>query len=425
MGGEARLVRGVGYAGLCALVINGMIGAGIFALPYALAQHAGSWTPFFILAIGVALLPLVFTLSRLGQMYDRTGGPILYAEEAFGKTTGFAVGWLQFLSVAASTAANANALADYLLGSKASGTSAAVHAAATAGLLVLVVGLNFMPSRSTARFLLVASIAKLMPLVLIAGLAGPYLFDSSITPAAAEDWDPARAILLSCYAMIGFEALLTMAGEARNPQRDMPRALLSMFLLCTLVYALVTAAYVITVYQPGQADSAPIATMATAMLGSTGGMVALLAAAASILGNLVMVVLGNSRRVFALQQQGDLPGWFGTLRPGSGIPGNSVLAVGLFVIALALSGGFVVLAILSVAARLAVYLACTLALPVVRRRRGMTVSGLETVAIALSVLLCGWLILQSQAQNWIALGVALAGGLILRHFTRREPRLAN
>lgn len=419
MGGEARLIRGVGLAGLCALVINGVIGAGIFALPYALAQRAGGWTPLIILGIGLALLPLVFTFSRLSQMFDETGGPILYAEEAFGPTQGFAVGWLQFLSVAASTAANANALSDYLLGSKAGGTSELVHAIGTLSFLLLVLGLNFMPAKQTARFLVLASIAKLVPLVAIAVLAVPYLADAIANPAAAESWDPSQAILLACYAMIGFEGMLTMAGEARNPKRDMPRALVSMFLVCTMVYALVAAAYVATVYAPGKVDSAPIATMASAMLGPIGGMVALFAVGASILGNLVLVVLGNSRRLYAMQQQGNLPTWFGAIHQGSRIPGNAVLAVGVFVIALALSGGFVVLAVLSVAARLVVYLACAAALPVVRRRRGLPVTAVEKVAVGLSIALCGWLVLQSSVENWLGLALALAVGLALRHLTRR------
>lgn len=424
MGGQAGLIRGVGLAGLCALVINGVIGAGIFALPYALAQRVGGWTPLIILGIGLALLPLVFTLSRLSQMFDATGGPILYAEEAFGPTPGLAVGWLQFLSVAASTAANANALSDYLLGSTAGGTSEAVHAIGTFAFLLLVLGLNFMPSRQTARFLLLASIAKLVPMIAIAGLAVPTLAGAIANPAAAEVWDPGKAILLACYAMIGFEGLLTMAGEARDPKRDMPRALVSMFLVCTLVYALVAAAYVATAYSPGRVDSAPVATMATVMLGPVGGMVALFAAAASILGNLVMVVLGNSRRLYAMQQQGNLPTWFGVVRQGSGIPGNAVLAVGVFVIALALSGGFVVLAVLSVAARLMVYLACAFALPVIRKRRGLAVTAGEKVAVGLSVALCGWLTLQSSIENWLGLAIALAAGLALREFTRRTGAIA-
>lgn len=423
MGGQAGLIRGVGLAGLCALVINGVIGAGIFALPYALAQRAGGWTPLIILGIGVALLPLVFTLSRLSQMFDQTGGPILYAEEAYGKTPGFAVGWLQFLSVAASTAANANALSDYLLGSTASGTSAAVHAVGTLAFLLLALALNFMPSRQTARFLLLASFAKIMPLLAIAGLAIPYLAGAIANPAAAETWDPGKAVLLACYAMIGFEGMLTMAGEARNPKRDMPRALISMFLVCTLVYALVAAAYVATAYVPGKVDSAPVATTATALLGPVGGTLALFAAFASILGNLVLVILGNSRRLFALQEQSDLPAWFGAVRPGSGIPGNAVLAVGVFVIALALSGGFVVLAVLSVAARLLVYLACAFALPVIRKRRGVPVTAAEKVAVGLSIALCGWLVLQSSVENWVGLAVALAAGLALRQFTRRADAI--
>lgn len=418
MRSESGLVRGVGFLGLCALVINGMVGSGIFALPYALAQRVGGWTPVVLLAMGVALIPLVFVMARLAAMFDRTGGPVAYVQDAFGGNAAFVVGWLQILSVASATAANANALSDYLFGSVAGGTSALIHAAATFAGLVLAVGLNVMPSRRTAGVLVLASVCKLAPLVLIGLFAWPHL---GVAPAStpAETWAPLQAVLLACYAMIGFENALTMAGEARNPERDMPRALFLVYGLCTLIYALVAAAYCTTVFAPGKADSAPVATLAKALFGDLGGVLVLFAVAWSILGNMTINMLGNSRRIFAMEQQGDLPRGLGRLHPGLSIPINAVALVGVLTVGLALSGGFVVLAVLSVAARLAVYLSCVAALPMVRRRRALGVRGLEWAAIIAAGGLCCWLILQSKPENWLAMLAAVASGLALRAVARR------
>lgn len=420
MQNEPGLVRGVGFLGLCALVINGMVGAGVFALPYALAQRVGGWTPHVLMAMAVAFLPLIFVMARLAGMFDRTGGPVAYAQEAFGGHAAFAVGWLQILSVASATAANANALSDYVFGGLANGTTPLVHAAGTLGALALAVGLNIMPARRTAGFLLLASVCKLVPLLLIAVMAGPHLAGvAQPGHVAAETWNPLQAVLLACYAMIGFEGALTMAGEARNPERDMPRALFAMFLLCSLIYALVTAAYAYTVFTPGKADSAPVATLAKVLFGALGGGLVLFAVAWSILGNMTVTVFGNSRRIFAMEQQGDLPRSLGRLHPGLSIPINAVALIGVLTVGLALSGGFVILAVLSVAARLAVYLSCIAALPTVRRRRGLPVQGLEWGAILCAGLFCGWLILQSKPENWLAMAAAVVSGLLLRAVARR------
>lgn len=418
MRSESELVRGVGFLGLCALVINGMVGSGVFALPNAMAQRVGGWTPIVLLAMGAALIPLVFVMARLAAMFDRTGGPVAYVQDAFGGNAAFVVGWLQLLSVGAATAANANALSDYLFGSITAGTSGLTHAGGTLAGLVLAVGLNILPSRRTAGFLVLASVCKLLPLVLIGLVAWPHL-GASPSSVAAETWNPMQAVLLACYAMIGFENALTMAGEARNPERDMPRALFLVYGLCALIYALVSAAYCFTVFAPGQADSAPVATLAKALLGDAGGLLVLFAIAWSILGNMTINMLGNSRRIFAMEQQGDLPRSLGRLDARLGVPTNAVVLVGLLTIGLALSGGFVILAVLSVAARLAVYLSCVAALPAVRRRRAAGVTLLEGTAIVVAGLLCGWLILQSKPENWLAMAAAAVSGLVLRSVARR------
>lgn len=424
MGGkDGELVRGLGYFGLCAVVINGMIGAGIFALPYAMAQRTGGWSPFLILAMGVVLLPLLAVLARLAGMFTATGGPILYAEQAFGRNAGFLVGWLQMLSVASATAANANALADYALAGRSAWSGTLPHLAATLAALAVVIALNLIPSRRTASFLELASFAKILPLLLLCILVAPDVAGfspASIRPASPE---PVAAVLLACYAMFGFEGSLTLAGEARDPRRDLPRALFTAFILSTVVYALVVAAYCVSAYDPAVSDGAPLATLAGKLLGGAGGVFVLFAAGWSILGNMTQTVLGNSRRLYALERQGDLPGWFGRVSAGHGVPRNAVIAIGLFTVGLAVSGGFTVLAVLSVAARLLVYLCCISALPVVRHRRGEAMSTIEKASVAFAGALCLWLVSQSNVQSWLALLATMAAGIAVLILARRSRTL--
>lgn len=409
------LVRGIGFTGLCALVLNGMIGAGIFALPFVLASRVGTWAPWLILAIGVAMLPLVLVFARLGSLYDVSGGPVVFVGDAFGPRAGFTIGWIQVLSVVASTAANANALAGYIEGS---GAGPLLHGMVTLGVLLFAIGVCLLPSRRNAQVLELASVGKLLPLGGLALLALPVALHGlpAIGPPAMSAIT--EGTMLAAYAMIGFEGALTLAGDARDPRRHMPPALLAMFVFTGLFYALILLAYVAVAFRPGVTDPAPLGTLAAALVGPAGGVVLLVAAVFSIMGNLIMTTLGNSRRLLALGERDALPAWFAEIRPGSGVPVNAVLFIGAVAIGLALSGGFVILALLSVAARLVVYLACIAALPQLRRQRGEAISRGETILIAFAGALCLALASRSGAGTWLAMAAAIAAGLLVRSLAR-------
>src|SRR2546428_7210166 len=109
-----RLLRVVGFPGLTASAVNGVIGSGIVVLPATVAALLGPVSPAaYLLAALVAAL-VVACFAEAGSLFDRTGGPYLYAREAFGPFVGFQVGWAFFLSRLAAAAAIGNAFASYL-----------------------------------------------------------------------------------------------------------------------------------------------------------------------------------------------------------------------------------------------------------------------------------------------------------------------
>src|SRR5438067_734951 len=110
---HGHLLRSVGIWGLAAMAFNGMVGAGVFALPGTVSAHGGNWAPLIVLGVGVAMLPIVMAMAILSRLFDRTGGPIAYVGEAFGPAAGFQAGWLASLSSCAALAANVDLLADY------------------------------------------------------------------------------------------------------------------------------------------------------------------------------------------------------------------------------------------------------------------------------------------------------------------------
>ena len=86
---KPHLVRGIGIAGLAILVMNSMIGAGIFALPSAVVARAGILSPWLFLAAGILIITVVLTFAELSSYFSESGGPALYATKAFGPLTGF------------------------------------------------------------------------------------------------------------------------------------------------------------------------------------------------------------------------------------------------------------------------------------------------------------------------------------------------
>ena len=110
----AQLRRDIGFFGAAFLVLNAMIGAGIFALPGKVAVNAGMLSPWLFLAVGVVFLAVVLTFAELASYFRESGGPVLYATYAFGPLAGFGTGWMLFLSRMTAFAANANVMAIYL-----------------------------------------------------------------------------------------------------------------------------------------------------------------------------------------------------------------------------------------------------------------------------------------------------------------------
>ncbi len=111
---EAGLIRGIRRWDLVAIAINGIIGAGIFGLPSKVFSLIGTYSliAFVVCAIVVTLIILCF--AEVGSRFDETGGPYLYAREAFGPTVGFEIGWLIWLARLTAFAANCNLLVNYL-----------------------------------------------------------------------------------------------------------------------------------------------------------------------------------------------------------------------------------------------------------------------------------------------------------------------
>ncbi|WP_394763217.1 APC family permease [Phenylobacterium sp.] len=416
---SGELLRSVGVWGLAAMAFNSLVGAGVFSLPGVVAQNVGPWAPVVVLGVGLAMLPVVVGMAALAGLFDRTGGPIVYVGEAFGPAAGFQAGWLAFLSTTASVAANANLLADYILtAAQPPFDGPLAHAAVVLAALAIVLAVNLAANRRSADVLQLMSLAKIAPLLLLLVLAAPSLVHT-VGSQATQHWSPAQAVLLAAYAFVGFEGALTQAGEARNPRRDLPLAVLCVFVAVVILYAALTWGFIAVAYDPHAIPKAPLARMGEIMAGRAGLALVVVGATLSILGNVISTVLFNSRRLVALEAQGSLPRWLGWIAPANGIPRHAVLLVVGLAAILALSGGFKALAILSVASRLLVYLASMAALPVIRGRRGLPRFAPVDLFVMLAVPVCLAMLSQTQSGAWLAILAGVAVGFAIMAWSRR------
>ncbi len=416
---KAHLVRDIGFMGLAVIVVNSMIGAGIFALPAAVSARAGVLSPWLFLAVGLLIITVVLTFAELSSYFKSSGGPVLFTTTAFGPLAGFTTGWVLFVSRMAAFAANTTVMAVYL-GAIWPWFSDGVGRT----LLIVVVSVtltyaNLVGVKEGVRTMAVITIFKLTPILLLIVLGLQHVSSDTLFPATMPTIDDlGGTTLLLIYAFVGFESVTIVSGESKNPKRTMPRALVMTVIATGTLYFLIVLAY-ISVLPDAGASGATLIDVGRELMGPTGAVLITLAAFFSIGGNLSSIMLAVPRLTFALAQDRLLPKWFGQIHEKYSTPGNSIMFLGGLGLIFALTGSFAYLAAASSLMRLIAYVLCISALPAIRRKAtaeekadayrlkgGYTIPGFALV-------LCLWIGAQSSLLSWQVTGGLVAAGLVL------------
>jgi amino acid transporter len=412
-----KLKRDIGFFGAAFLVLNSVIGAGIFALPGKVAVNAGLFSPWLFLIIGVLFLSVVLTFAELASYYDRTGGPVLYASDAFGPLAGFGTGWLIYLARMTAFAANANVMAAYL------GSLSDVFASGIARAMIITivtVGLtwaNVLGVKDGVRTMGVLTILKIVPLLLLVLLGLQHVSNATLIPGGSFHVDNlGGTALLLIYAYVGFETIGVTAGETSSPRRTVPIALVRTVLGTGLLYFLIVLVFISVIATADYAD-ATLVDVGRTLAGPVGALVITLAAIFSIGGNLASSMLAAPRIIFSLAENRLLPGWFAKVHEKYATPDKSILTMGAMALLLGLSSNFVELAIGSSVVRLLGYIICIAALPVIRRNandaaleRSWRLRGGYTIPV-IALVICLWLVAQSKIDDWISVAILLVIGL--------------
>ena len=368
-----------------ALVVGGMIGAGIFVLPAQLAPF-GWWSVGAWVAAILGSLALALVFIALHRAHPQAEGAVALVEIGLGSLPGMLVGWSYWLSILATNAVMALAAASYagvLLPALGDDTAAGLFAIL---LIVLLTGLNILGTGAAGRFQVIATIAKLVPLVVASALLVAVFAGGEAPQALATDLgeaSPFVPLTATMFALLGFEAASVAAARVRDPARNVARATIAGLLIAGGFYMLLSTGIALAVPADQLAASpAPFALLFDRF--ASGGSASLIAACAVLAAvgalNGWVLLQGEVPRTMALT--GTLPAWFARSN-AAGVPVRTMLLSSTLAILLVLTqlgeGLAQVLEFtitLTTATSLWLYLAIALAALRLRIARGAAVLGL-------------------------------------------------
>ena len=327
--------RPLGLWSATALVVGSMIGSGVFLLPASLAPYGAASLFGWTITLGGAIL-LALTFSRLAMRWPQTGGPYVFARNAFGELPGFVIAWSYWISIWCANAAIAVAFAGSIGSIFPAATATPLRSAGCAlAALWICVAVNLTGMRQAGRMQLITTVLKLFPLLLFGGIALWFVDTSYYRP-----FDPGSeslpnviqaTVALTLWAFLGLEAATVPAGAIENAERTIPRATVlgtllagvATILACTAVIGLLPADLV-------KNSQAPMADAARSLWGPAAGIGIAAVAAISCFGALNGWVLVSAQVPLAAARDGLLPQHFAKLNargtPVFGVVVSSTLA---------------------------------------------------------------------------------------------------
>jgi amino acid transporter len=424
---DRALLRALGPLSLAAGIVNITVGGGIFRLPAAVAESLGAAAPLAYVVVAAAMALIVLCFAEAGSRVALTGGPYAYVEVAFGPLVGFLAGVLLWLVGTFALAAVATLVPD-AVGALVPAMGSPVARGVLLGVVFAGLGwINVVGVKQGARLNVALTIAKLLPLVLVAVVGATAMRAEHLAwPGAPSGASLARTCVLLVFAFAGVESALVPSGEVRDPARTVPRAILVAMVCITVLYLALQLVAQGVLGPELAAQRTPLAEVAARVLGPWGRALLLGGAAVSMLGYVSGMILAVPRALYAFARDGFLPRALATVHAVHRTPYVAIIVQGVVALLLAVSGTFERLAILANVSTLVLYAACCAAAWELRRR-DVRAGGvpfrvpLAGVVPALAILVIVALLTSVTAKEWaVVAGVELAGALL--YFVTRARR---
>ncbi|MEM2908732.1 MAG: amino acid permease [Candidatus Bilamarchaeaceae archaeon] len=330
----AKLKRALGLLETTICGVGIILGAGIYALIGKAAGMAGNavWISFVIAAIVAGLSGLSY--AELASMFPKAGAEYEYVRNAFNKRLAFVIGWLIALSGIVGATTVALGFGGYF--EAITGVPTLIAAVALVLMLTALIGYGV---KEAAWFAIVGTLFEAGGLLIVIAISIPHLGNVDYLEMPSMDGVFAAAALVF-FAYIGFEEMTRMAEEVKQPEKNMPRALILAIAITTLLYIIVAISAISVVdYRVLAESNSPLADVVSAAWTSDAffafSIIALFATANTVL----LIMMAASRIIYGMAESGALPKPLAYVNPSRRTPLVAVAAVGILTAGFFLVGG--------------------------------------------------------------------------------------
>lgn len=328
------LRREIGLLGLTAYGVGTILGAGIYALIGSAAGIAGNsvWMSFLLGAFISSFTGLSY--AELSSMIPKSAAEYSYAKAAFKNDLApFLIGWLIIFTGTVSTSTVALGFGGYF-----KGLFGAPIVFASTILIVLLSTLNFMGIEESSRLNILFTITEAAGLLLIVALGIPFLGRVNYLETASGLQGILRASTVIFFAYLGFEDIANLVEETKDPERNIPKALILSVVMTTLIYVFVAVSVVsLADWQELGASCCPLAYAASKSLGQSAFLVMSVIALFATSNTVLILLIVTSRMIYGLAREGALPSSLSRISKRRGTPWVAIIT------AMALAASFVLL----------------------------------------------------------------------------------
>jgi len=436
--GEAnKLERTLDLKAALAIGVGTMVGAGIFVFPGIAAGYAGPAAMLSFALGGIIAMLVAVSTAELATAMPESGGGYYYVSRTFGPLAGFVIGTGQWIGLVFASSFYLTGFGQYAvnliqeLGFKI-GDPVILVAFGTA-LLLLVINLLGTKGVGTFQNRVVVALTAILGLLFgygllnAVGFVGQAEWPAPFAPHGTWPIFTTTALIFTSY--IGFVQIATVAGEIKDPQQNLPKALVGSVLIAAILY--ITALFVSTSVMPNdrlaQLAETAMVDVARTLIGNAGALVILTAGLLATLSSANASILSSSRAMYALSNDDLLPAVISRVNERFGTPHLSLLVVGVPIAGLTMFGEIEVLAEVASLLHLLIYGMICVTLLILRHRSpywynpDFKISGMPFIPLLGAVASFGLIFFMKPLSMTLGLSVvAVALGWYLAFVPTRE-----
>lgn len=339
-----ELKRTLGLVECVFFGVGSILGAGIYVLIGKAAGWSGNlmWLSFLIASL--AALLTAFSYAELSAMYPNVGGEYTYAKKAFGEKIGIAVGFILCISGIVSGATVSMGFAGYL--KDLIGVSTLI---ASLGIITLVFFINIVGIKESSIVNIIFTIIEMLGLLLVMYVAYPFLGKVNYMEVSSKGIHGIFvASTLAFFAYLGFEKIIKLVEETKEPTKNIPRALFISIVIATLFYTLIAfCAISVVEYKVLSKSNSPLAEIVGNQMGKIGMLVISVIALFSTANTILSAMMSDSRILFGMSKETTFLKRFSHVSPKRQTPVAALLLVFMLMCCFALIGDIEILAHIS------------------------------------------------------------------------------